>query len=314
MEASPLFSVIIPTFNRSHLISKAIESTLHQSYENWELLIIDDGSTDNTKNVVNSYSDKRIKYIYQEHAERSTARNNGIKNAKGLYICFMDDDDYYLENHLELFQNEIEKQKYPVKIFRNGFYFMDKGKLKKSKNYPLNSKVHPVRFWAFHFCSACTLAIHKECLFQNKFPTNYEYWEDTHLILRLLAEFPFQQIPSYTYIYSMYDEMGSRSVFNDGNLRKVCNKNIAAINDLFDASQDLLIKCLPKNTRQKLVSKKYQDYAEAALFYKKRKDSKYFFFKSLSNGIHFSLSLRYAYWLIRFIFSGVVYPKSKSID
>ena len=89
-----LFSIILPTFNRSVLITKAIESVINQTYTNWELIIIDDGSTDNTKSVLENYlSDSRIKYFFQENQERSVARNNGIKRAKGDYICFLDSDD-----------------------------------------------------------------------------------------------------------------------------------------------------------------------------------------------------------------------------
>ena len=78
----PFFSIIIPTYNRAHLISMAIDSVIAQTFENWELIIVDDGSTDNTKELVDNYCsiDKRIRYIYQENAERSAARNNGIIN------------------------------------------------------------------------------------------------------------------------------------------------------------------------------------------------------------------------------------------
>ena len=82
---NPFFSIIIPTYNRAHLISKAIESVIAQTFENWELIIVDDGSTDETKDLILSYQNKvaRIRYIYQQNAERSAARNNGIDKSKG---------------------------------------------------------------------------------------------------------------------------------------------------------------------------------------------------------------------------------------
>jgi glycosyltransferase involved in cell wall biosynthesis len=99
---NPFFTIVIPTYNRAHLISKAIDSVITQTFENWELIIVDDGSTDNTKELILGYQKKdlRIKYIYQENAERSAARNNGIENAKGEFICFLDSDDYFLPNYL----------------------------------------------------------------------------------------------------------------------------------------------------------------------------------------------------------------------
>ena len=80
----------------------AVDSVLNQTYKDWELIVVDDGSTDNTKEIVEEFVkiDKRIKYIFQENKERSAARNNGIKKAKGDWICFLDSDDIYHMNHL----------------------------------------------------------------------------------------------------------------------------------------------------------------------------------------------------------------------
>ncbi len=95
------FSIIISTYNRASFLPRAIESVLAQTYTDWELIIVDDGSTDNTKEVVLQYKDARIRYIYQQNAERSAARNNGINNATGDYVCFLDSDDSYRSDYLE---------------------------------------------------------------------------------------------------------------------------------------------------------------------------------------------------------------------
>ena len=87
-------SIIIPSFNRENLLKKAIDSVLMQSSDNWELLIIDDGSNDGTKKMVSSYLyDTRIKYFYQENKGVSVARNVGINLASNNYIVFLDSDD-----------------------------------------------------------------------------------------------------------------------------------------------------------------------------------------------------------------------------
>ena len=83
---SPFFSVVIPTYNRATLITKAIDSVLLQSFPDWELIIVDDGSSDNTKEVISNYNDSRIQYHYKENNERSAARNRGIELCKGLYV------------------------------------------------------------------------------------------------------------------------------------------------------------------------------------------------------------------------------------
>ena len=100
------FSIILPTYNRAYLLPYAIESVIEQSYKNWELIIVDDGSTDNTRDLVKKYKkkDKRITYIYQDNSERSAARNNGILRASGEWVCFLDSDDKYLSNHLSMFK------------------------------------------------------------------------------------------------------------------------------------------------------------------------------------------------------------------
>ena len=99
---TPLVSVIIPTFNRAELVPRAIKSILGQSYANFECIIVDDASTDNTKKVVSSIKDERIIYLrHQENRHASAARNTGIKNARGEFIAFLDDDDEWLSTKLE---------------------------------------------------------------------------------------------------------------------------------------------------------------------------------------------------------------------
>ncbi len=100
--AKSLVSVIIPTYNREEYIGEAIQSVLGQTFTDFEIIIIDDGSTDKTADVVKSLSDDRVRYIYQENRGRSNARNHGLKIAAGRYIAFLDSDDLYLPDKLEL--------------------------------------------------------------------------------------------------------------------------------------------------------------------------------------------------------------------
>lgn len=92
----PLISVIISCFNYAHFLPEALNSILNQTYINWECIIVDDGSTDNTKEVAQSYvqKDRRFKYIYQKNQGLSMARNTGVENATGEYIQFLDADDF----------------------------------------------------------------------------------------------------------------------------------------------------------------------------------------------------------------------------
>lgn len=104
-------SVIIPTFNRGDLLGNSIKSVLNQTYKNLEVIVVDDGSTDNTKDVVDSFQDQRIKYIkLEENKGGSNARNFGIQNSNGKYISFQDSDDIFYPDKLETqFKNIIYK-------------------------------------------------------------------------------------------------------------------------------------------------------------------------------------------------------------
>lgn len=96
-------SVIIPTYNRESMIRDAIQSVLKQTHQNFEIIIIDDASDDNTEEVVKSFNDVRIKYIlHKENKGGSAARNNGIKKATGKFIAFLDSDDWWHPKKLEL--------------------------------------------------------------------------------------------------------------------------------------------------------------------------------------------------------------------
>ena len=98
----PEVSVIVPTYNRADILPRAIESVLDQTFSDFELLIIDDGSSDNTTEVVRSYNDSRIKYIRHEtNRGQNEARNTGVKNSNGRYISYLDSDDIFLSTYLE---------------------------------------------------------------------------------------------------------------------------------------------------------------------------------------------------------------------
>jgi len=95
-------SIIIPTYNRADLLIQAIESALYQTYKDFELIIIDDGSTDNTYEVIKSFSSTRIRYFYIHHSGVSAARNTGINESSGEFLTFLDSDDHFLPNKIQM--------------------------------------------------------------------------------------------------------------------------------------------------------------------------------------------------------------------
>src|SRR3990172_11049494 len=104
----PSFSIIIPTFQRNHLLKRAVESVLAQNFEDFELIIVDDGSSDNTRQAVKSYRDSRIQYVSREHGGISAARNTGLSVSRGKWVTFLDDDDEALPDWLLTFHKLVQ--------------------------------------------------------------------------------------------------------------------------------------------------------------------------------------------------------------
>ncbi len=102
-------SVVIPTYNRAGVLPRAIDSVLNQTYDNYEIVIADDGSTDNTREVVQSYEFDRINYIrHESNKGQNVTRNTGITNAKGKYISYLDSDDVLFKNHLKVVVDKLD--------------------------------------------------------------------------------------------------------------------------------------------------------------------------------------------------------------
>ena len=100
----PLISVTLPTYNRAYILPKAIDSVRAQTYTNWELIIVDDGSTDNTEEIINTYrrADPRIRYAKHEtNKGLAASRNTGVRESRGSYIANLDSDDEWLPQKLE---------------------------------------------------------------------------------------------------------------------------------------------------------------------------------------------------------------------
>lgn len=109
-----LVSIIVPTFNRARFIGAALDSVFAQTYQNWEVVIIDDGSTDDTVEVLSTYDDPRIIYVYQENQGVSGARNHGIGQCRGAMIALLDSDDEWLPTKLETQLQYMRRHGYEI--------------------------------------------------------------------------------------------------------------------------------------------------------------------------------------------------------
>lgn len=209
---SPLVSVIMPAHNREHSLSESIQSVINQTYQHWELLVIDDRSTDGTARVVQSLAntDERIRYLKNENKQGPAgARNWGITHANGSYISFLDSDDLWLPHHLNecLSVLTVEDKKFcsakwyekkGTEITPSGFvgcvdYLMKTFSENKgnSNNYVFGPEIFEyliVRdFYPFHIS---TVVVHKEvlervCLFNEKLFGP----EDSDLLFKIVLEY-----------------------------------------------------------------------------------------------------------------------------
>lgn len=188
-------SIIIPTYNRSCYLMEAIDSVLAQTYEKYEILVIDDGSTDSTRESVKKY-DGRVRYIYQENKGPSAARNNGIRNANGDLIAFLDSDDIWHADKLAqqvaaFYENpslgivatgyEVIDTKYQI----TSVNILNKEELKDIRNDHLYKNFFPTP----------TVMIKKKCFEKvGFFNEALHFAEDWEMWLRVMADFNFGYI------------------------------------------------------------------------------------------------------------------------
>lgn len=198
----------MPTYNRALSIGRAIESVLSQTFTDFELIIVDDGSVDDTAQVVAGYGDERIRYIYQENAERSAARNNGIRNAKGDYICFIDSDDYYFDNHLAAFYKFLNEHNYPTAlVFGQTCKDLD-GVVTQEPFNPIITEKR-TEFFIANIVGVPRTCISRSILLEEQFDPNIRIGEDMVLWTRIMRKYPYYYIPDYT---QAYVEHSGRSV------------------------------------------------------------------------------------------------------
>jgi glycosyltransferase involved in cell wall biosynthesis len=191
MSRAPFFSVVIPTYNRGGLIVKTLDSVFSQTYQNYEVVVVDDGSTDDTGRVLEPYPGRgRIKYIrHERNYERARARNTGMEAAAGDYVTFLDSDDLMYPTNLE--DAALYAEANPgVKLFHNLYELVD-GRGRVLCRYDFPSLGDPVRaITGGNFLSSVGVFIRREIYTRYRFDTaaaltgseDWEFW------LRVVAD------------------------------------------------------------------------------------------------------------------------------
>lgn len=181
-----MVSVIIPTYNRAELLKRSIQSVLEQTYSDLELIIVDDGSTDDTEKVVSALNDSRIRYIKQKNQGACVARNLGIDNARGEYIAFQDSDDVWHRNKLEVQLEALIKNNADVVFCK-----MDRIRNGKKNKFPINN--FKEGFFTKDICpftiSTQTLLGRAEVFKDERFDPLMPRWQDFEILLRIVQKY-----------------------------------------------------------------------------------------------------------------------------
>lgn len=202
------FSIILPTYNRAHRIGKAIESIINQTHQNWELIIVDDASTDHTFERVSQFSDERIRYLRNDqNQERCISRNRGIKESKGDYICFLDSDDYHLPNHLSMLHDFIVSRNFPkALIFTNAWDETETG-IRTERNCPNLNDFDYYTYFLRYTVNPQRWCVHRTIFDVIQFDPKITICEDMDTSLRIVEKgFPIFQLQERTTVYVAADD------------------------------------------------------------------------------------------------------------
>jgi glycosyltransferase involved in cell wall biosynthesis len=255
---SPFFSVIIPLYNRANIISKAIISVLNQTFQDFELIIVDDCSSDASIDVVKKYQeqDSRIKLLVNEkNQERCISRNRGIEESQGKYICFLDSDDEFLTFHLQLIYDKIVSSWIKKALFFTNAFQTDNFEKLQERICPKLDGYNLFEYILIYTFNPARVAIHYEILNEFKFDNKIPGIEDLDLWLHIASKFPIIQIEDRTIIYNIHNESYTVAAPNRYKRELLYFKYVF--------SKETIKKLLPVKAKNRLLSMCHYNYSVA---------------------------------------------------
>lgn len=226
-----MISVVIPLYNKEKSISNTLLSVLDQSYRDFEIIVIDDGSTDDGAKKVESLNSTKIRLYKRKNEGVSSARNFGVYKAKGEWIFFLDADDTISKDCLYYFSQLINNQP-NIQVFVSNYY-MKKGRIFKRHSLFMKNGVltNNFRSWFWDTLSPCQGAVmyNKNVLLAHPYPINLKRWEDAAMFFEIMKNYKIYTTkrPLFTYILDNSSAShGCNNIKNDyvGNL-DICNNS-----------------------------------------------------------------------------------------
>jgi glycosyltransferase involved in cell wall biosynthesis len=188
--SNPYFTVVIPVYNRARLITGSIASVTHQTFADFEVLVVNDGSTDDTEEVVKTITDPRVRCISTVNRERGSARNTGTQQAKGAYITFLDSDDRLYPDHLAKVFKAVEKSN--MEIYHQAYEVVKDDGRKIARMSAHDGALNELLFTRGNVMSCMGVFIRRDIALANLFDERRELAgvEDWELWIRLAAKYP----------------------------------------------------------------------------------------------------------------------------
>jgi glycosyltransferase involved in cell wall biosynthesis len=204
----PKVSVIIPTYNRTRLLYSAIKSVLNQTFEDFEVIVVDDASADSTRQVVGKFKDRRIRYIrHKENKGGSAARNTGIKGSKGKFIAFLDDDDMWMPSKLEK-QVDLISKNLEIGAVYTGVYIINKSDKIIWCDFPLlKGNIFPIILKKNYVGSCSQVLVRKECFDRvGLFDESLSAGQDWDMWIRLAKHYQFDYVNETLVLYRVHEK------------------------------------------------------------------------------------------------------------
>ena len=222
MEKTPFFSILVPTYNQAQYLGEALDSVLAQTDSDWEAVIVNDGSTDSTPQVLEQYAQKdpRFKIFHQENGGTGSALNMALKFAQGQWICWLSSDDLFETKKLEIHRQWINK--YPeYKFFFSNFRQLvgTTGKIinlnpNLTRDIP-KTELQVLEIFKRNYIPGNSICIFRDAWLQvGKFNEKLKYAQDYDMWFRLVIDYPAFYIPEFTYLQRIYSEQASNQ-FSD---------------------------------------------------------------------------------------------------
>ncbi len=284
----PRISVVIPSYNRAHCIEKAIDSVLEQNVDGIEIILVDDGSTDSTRELVQEKYGEKVRYFYQENQGIPGARNTGIQNARGDYVAFLDSDDYWRQDKLRQQMALVAEHVEYGLVATCCAKIQQDGSLKERNRQGKSGWVLKDLFRA-NFIRTSSVIIRRDCFDGvGLFDESLKEAEDYDLWMRVAAEYPVGFVNESLTVY--LDNPNGVSI----------DSLVGRLYRLRALEKDYLKKKVPEKLYKRRLA---QNYNRVGRHYLKRGDRKKGLFYLMKAQRLVPFYLKYTFYFIKGLFT-----------